>query len=122
MRALDYLWLIPALPFLGAAVNGLLVRNRQKSLATAIGVGAPGLSLGLALACLVEFLARPEHAPFEQLLYPWTAGALKINIAFLLDPLSAIMLFVVTFVGFLIHVYSVGYMAHEEGYRRYFSY
>ena len=122
MRALDYLWLIPALPFLGAAVNGLLVRNRQKSLATAIGVGAPGLSLGLALACLIEFLARPEHAPFEQLLYPWTAGALKIDIAFLLDPLSAIMLFVVTFVGFLIHVYSVGYMAHEEGYRRYFSY
>ena len=60
MRALDYLWLIPALPFLGAAVNGLLVRNRQKSLATAIGVGAPGLSLGLALACLIEFLARPR--------------------------------------------------------------
>ncbi len=60
--------------------------------------------------------------PFEQLLYPWTAGALKIDIAFLLDPLSAVMLFVVTFVGFLIHVYSVGYMAHEEGYRRYFAY
>ena len=122
MRALDYLWLIPALPFLGAAVNGLLVRNRQKSLATAIGVGAPGLSLLVALACLAEFLARPGHVPFEQLLYPWTAGALKIDVAFLLDPLSAIMLFVVTFVGFLIHVYSVGYMAHEEGYRRYFAY
>ena len=122
MRALDYLWLIPALPFLGAAVNGLLVRNRQKSLATAIGVGAPGLSLLVALACLAEFLMRPGHAPFEQLLYPWTAGALKIDIAFLLDPLSAVMLFVVTFVGFLIHVYSVGYMAHEEGYRRYFAY
>ncbi len=122
MRALDYLWLIPALPFLGAAVNGLLVRNRHKSLATAIGVGAPGLSLLVALACLAEFLARPGHAPYEQLLYPWTAGALKIDIAFLLDPLSAVMLFVVTFVGFLIHVYSVGYMAHEEGYRRYFSY
>ncbi len=122
MSALDYLWLIPALPFLGAAVNGLLVRNRHKPLATAIGVGAPGLSLVLALACLVEFLARPGHAPFEQVLYPWTAGALRIDIAFLLDPLSAVMLFVVTFVGFLIHVYSVGYMAHEEGYRRYFAY
>ena len=56
------------------------------------------------------------------MLYPWTAGALKIDVAFLLDPLSAVMLFVVTFVGFLIHVYSVGYMAHEEGYRRYFAY
>ncbi|MEO8198616.1 MAG: hypothetical protein ABI689_18025, partial [Thermoanaerobaculia bacterium] len=87
MRALDYLWLIPALPFLGAAVNGLLVRNRHKSLATAIGVGAPGLSLLVALGCLAEFLVRPGYAPFEQLLYPWTAGALKIDIAFLLDPL-----------------------------------
>jgi len=122
MSALDYLWLVPALPFLGAAVNGLLVRNRHKSLATAIGVGAPGLSLLVALACLAEFLARPGHAPFEQLLYPWTAGALSIDVAFLLDPLSAVMLFVVTFVGFVIHVYSVGYMAHEEGYRRFFAY
>ncbi|MEO8276935.1 MAG: NADH-quinone oxidoreductase subunit L [Thermoanaerobaculia bacterium] len=122
MSALDYLWLIPALPLAGAAVNGLLVKNRQKALATAIGVGAPGLSLAVALACLVEFLARPGHAAFELLLYPWTAGALQIDIAFLLDPLSAVMLFVVTFVGFLIHVYSVGYMAHEEGYRRYFAY
>jgi NADH-quinone oxidoreductase subunit L len=122
MSALDYLWLIPALPFLGAAVNGLLVRNRHKALATAIGVGAPGLSLLVALACLAEFLARPGYAPFEQLLYPWTTGSLTIDIAFLLDPLSAVMVFVVTVVGFLIHVYSVGYMAHEAGYRRYFSY
>ncbi len=122
MSALDYLWLVPALPLLGAAVNGLLVRNRHKSLATAIGIGAPGLSLLVALACLAEFLARPGHAAFEQVLYPWTAGALRIDVAFLLDPLSAIMLFVVTFVGFVIHVYSVGYMGREEGYRRFFAY
>ena len=122
MSLLPYLWLVPALPFLGAAVNGLLVRNRHKGLATAIGVGAPGLSLFVALACLWEFLHRPGHAPFELLLYPWTAGDLAVDFAFLLDPLSAVMLFVVTFVGFWIHVYSAGYMAREPGYRRYFAY
>ncbi|MGE0639178.1 MAG: NADH-quinone oxidoreductase subunit L [Thermoanaerobaculia bacterium] len=122
MTFLPYLWLVPALPLLGAALNGLLVRNRQKGLATAVGIGAPGLSLIVALGCLWEFLHRPGHEPFELLLYPWTAGDLRIDIAFLLDPLSAVMLFVVTFVGFWIHVYSVGYMGHEEGYRRYFAY
>jgi NADH-quinone oxidoreductase subunit L len=122
MSFLPYLWLVPALPFLGAAVNGLLVKNRQKTLATAIGVGAPGVSLLVALGCLWEFLQRPGHAAFELVAFPWSVGDLAIDIAFLLDPLSAVMLFVVTFVGFWIHVYSAGYMGHEPGYRRYFAY
>src|SRR4029078_4657365 len=60
--------------------------------------------------------------PFEQLLYSWTTGDLSIDVSFLLDPLWAVIRFVVTCVGFWIHVYSVGYMGHEEGYRRYFAY
>ncbi len=122
MRALDYLWLVPLLPFLGAALNGIAVRDRQKSLVTAIGVGIPGISLAIALACLWEFVAHSGHEAYEQVLYAWTVGDLQLDVAFLLDPLSAAMLFVVTFVGFWIHVYSVGYMGHEEGYRRYFAY
>ncbi len=59
---------------------------------------------------------------FEKIYYGWTAGPLAIDVGFLLDRLSAVMLFVVTFVGFLIHVYSVGYMGHDAGYRRYFAY
>jgi NADH-quinone oxidoreductase subunit L len=115
------LWLIPLLPFLGAALNAALGRRPAKALVTAINVGAPGASLVLALIALFEYLkVSPE--PFEQVMYAWTAGALRLDVAFLLDPLSAVMLFVVTFVGFLIHVYSVGYMSHEEGYRRYFAY
>jgi NADH-quinone oxidoreductase subunit L len=120
---LDLLWLIPILPLAGAAVNGLLGRRFPKALVTAVGVGAPLLSLLVALGCLWEWTqgSFPNDA-HNQVLYAWTAGDLSIPVAFLLDHLSAVMLFIVTFVGFLIHVYSAGYMAHEEGYRRYFAY
>ena len=114
---LELLWLIPLLPLASAALNGLLGRRPPKALVTALGLGGPFLSLVLALLCLLELDGR-----FEQSLYAWTAGPLKIDVGFLLDPLSAVMLFVVTFVGFLIHVYSAGYMGHDPGYRRYFAY
>jgi len=114
---LELLWLIPLLPLASAALNGLLGRRPPKALVTVLGLGGPFLSLVLALLCLLELDGR-----FEQSLYAWTAGPLKIDVGFLLDPLSAVMLFVVTFVGFLIHVYSAGYMGHDPGYRRYFAY
>ena len=120
---LDLLWLIPILPFLGAAVNGLLGSRFPKPLVTAVGLGAPLASLAIALGALWQFThGGAVDGHFEQVLYAWTAGPLPIDIGFLLDPLSAVMLFIVTFVGFLIHVYSAGYMGHEAGYRRYFAY
>jgi NADH-quinone oxidoreductase subunit L len=120
---LQLLWLIPILPFAGAAINGLLGARFPKALVTAVALGAPLASLVIALGCLWNYAqgSFPNQA-FEQTLYAWTSGNLAIPVAFLLDRLSAVMLFIVTFVGFLIHVYSVGYMAHEEGYRRYFAY
>jgi NADH-quinone oxidoreductase subunit L len=118
---LELLWLIPILPFAGAAINGLLGKWFPKWLVTAVALAAPGASLVIALGCLLEF-SRGSALAYEQTLYAWTAGDLNIPVAFLLDHLSAVMLFIVTFVGFLIHVYSAGYMAHEEGYRRYFAY
>jgi NADH-quinone oxidoreductase subunit L len=118
---LDLIWLIPILPLAGAALNGLLGRRPPKALVTAIGVGAPLLSLLLALACLFEYSGSGQ-AFIEKTYYAWTAGPLTIDVGFLLDRLSSVMLFVVTFVGFLIHVYSVGYMGHDPGYRRYFAY
>ena len=120
MGAADLLWVIVALPFAGAAANGFLATNRRKALVTAIGVGAPGLALVAALVTLWRFLG--DSRPVEQVLYAWTVGPLPIDVGFRLDALSAVMLFVVTFVGFWIHVYSVGYMGHEAGYRRYFTY
>ena len=120
MHFLDYLWLIPVLPLLGAALNALLGPRAPKWLTTSVALLAPGSSLAIALGALWEFAQNPE--PVRNLLYQWTAGELSIDIAFMLDSLSSVMLFVVTFVGFLIHVYSVGYMAHEKGYQRYFVY
>src|SRR5262245_46893247 len=119
----ELLWLIPVLPLLGAAVNGLLGWRFPKSLVTAVAIGAPLASLLLALGCLLDYAQGGcLNGLCERTLYAWTTGDLSIPIAFQLDSLSAVMLFVVTFVGFLIHVYSIGYMGHEEGYRRYFSY
>ncbi|MBZ0089846.1 MAG: NADH-quinone oxidoreductase subunit L, partial [Thermoanaerobaculia bacterium] len=114
--------MIPVLPLLGAAVNGLVVRNSQKRLATLVGLGAPGLSLAIALAVIWQYVTAGHGEVFTQTVYKWTTGDLAIDVAFRLDSLSAVMLFVVTFVGFVIHVYSVGYMGHDPGYRRFFSF
>src|SRR5689334_17235818 len=119
---LEYIWLIPLLPLATAALNGLLGRRPPKALVTLLGVGGPLLSLIVALGCLLQFRGIPGVEVFERSYWAWTAGPLKIDVGFLLDPLSAVMLFVVTFVGFLIHVYSAGYMGHDPGYRRYFAY
>ena len=113
------LWLIPLLPLAGAALNGALGGRAPKPLVTLIGVGAPGLSLALAAGVLFRYAAIYPHA-LEQTLYAWTAGPLRIDVAFLLDPLSAVMLAIVNFVGFLIHVYTFGYIAHEDWSRTYF--
>ena len=118
---LELLWLIPILPFAGAAINGLLGKWFPKWLVTTVALAAPGASLVIALLCLQEF-SQGTALAYEQTLYAWTTGDLSIPVGFLLDHLSAVMLFIVTFVGFLIHVYSAGYMGHEEGYRRYFAY
>ena len=122
MNALQLLWLIPLLPLAGAALNAALGPRMPKSVTTAVALGAPGLSLAIALGAIWQYIRTLAPEPFEQVLYAWTADELQIDVAFLLDPLSSVMLFVVTFVGFLIHVYSVGYMHHEEGYQRYFAY
>ena len=122
VNALDMTWLIVLLPFAGAALNGLLGPRVPKKVTTGVALGAPGLSALLAILAIVEYVRGAAPEPFEQKLWAWTAGPLDIDVAFLLDPLSSVMLFVVTFVGFWIHVYSVGYMSHETGYQRYFVY
>jgi NADH-quinone oxidoreductase subunit L len=121
MDPYSLLWLIPLLPFVGAALNGLLGPRAPRAATNLVALGAPGLSLLLALAAIVRFLGG-DGAPVQQTVYAWTVGPAAIDISFLLDPLSAVMLFIVTFVGFLIHLYSVGYMSHEKGYQRYFVY
>ncbi len=122
MEARDLLWLIPALPLLGAALNGVLGPRAPRSATTAVALGAPFLSLLVALVCLYQYVTGIHPGAVEQRLYAWSVGPLTVDVAFLLDALSAVMLFIVTFIGFLIHVYSAGYMSHEKGYQRYFVY
>ena len=131
---LDHIWLIPLLPALGAAFQLFFGRKVSNRVVSLVSVGLPGLSFAWALGCFYELLGQPQHT-FTKTLYSWLpAGAFHLsngqmaphpfnaNVGFLLDPLSAVMLLVVTGVGFVIHVYSIGYMGHEGGYYRFFGY
>jgi NADH-quinone oxidoreductase subunit L len=122
---LGSLWLIPILCLAGAVVNLLLGAVRApKPVVTAVGVGSVGAATVAAYLALLEYLQQP-YSEIVEPYFTWiSAGEISVNASLLLDPLSAVMTAFVTFVGFLIHVYSVGYMHGEtdEGYARYFAY
>ena len=119
------LWLIPALPLAGFLACGLLGKRLGKSFVTVAGVGSVGLATAAAYARLVPFFFGDHSARVERISGWISAGGFSADLSLRLDPLSAVMVSFVTFVGFLIHVYSVGYMRHDEteaGYARYFAY
>src|SRR5512146_1564250 len=117
-----HLWIIPLLPALGAALNGLLGRRFSKTVVNTIALGSTGLSFLWALRVVAGFLAGGSQ-PISETYTVWIrSGIFTANYGFYLDQLSMVMLLVATGVGFLIHIYSVGYMAHEGGYYRFFSY
>jgi NADH-quinone oxidoreductase subunit L len=116
-----WLFLIPLLPGLGALVNGVLVNRLSKDLVTAIAVGSVLTSFVIALISFITLHTGGE--PIKQVLYSWMAsGRISLDVSFTMDGLSGLMTLVVTGVGLLIHIYSVGYMAHDESYSRYFTY
>ena len=122
-----HLWLIPLLPLLGFVLNSILGRTLPKWLVTTIGLLAPLGALAVVLNAarsLVGLGAGLAALPYvETCPNPWIAlGSLRIDFALALDQLTLVMLLVVTGVGFLIHVYSAGYMKDDPGYARYFSY
>ena len=117
-----HLWLIPVLPFVGFLLNGLLGRRLPNAVVSAIALLFTAAPLAMVLNIALHFssLTLPH---IEWFTTPWIAtGTFRADFDFLLDPLSLVMLLIVTGVGFLIHIYSIGYMAHEEGYWRYFAY
>jgi len=117
-----HLWLIPLLPFAGFLFNGTLGRKLPKAFVTAIALLAPLASFAVVLNA-VRSGTGSLVLPHVETHGTWiNAGLLHIDFSFVLDQLSLIMLLVVTGVGFLIHIYSAGYMAHEDGYWRYFAY
>src|SRR6202051_3602685 len=121
------LWLIPLLPLAGFAVNGLLGRRMSKTAINAVAVGSVLLSFLWVLKTLSVLGVFGGGTPLEQAYvehyFTWIqSGMLNIGVDFAVDRLTTVMLLIVTGVGFLIHVYAVGYMAHEGGYYRFFAY
>jgi len=124
MDTLNLLWLVPTLPLLGAILNGLGAGKLPRPIVSAIGVGSVGLAFAIAVSSVRTLFQVPsEERFFLQTLFSWIdSGDLSVAVRLGLDPLSAVMMLVVTGVGFLIHVYSTGYMSHEKSYGRYFAY
>ena len=120
----DYLWLIIALPALGAAVILVLGERRTHGWAHLLGTATVAGSFLLSLVAFFGLLGRDEaERSIGQHLYTWfEAGAFQVDAALLYDPLSALFLLLITGVGMLIHVYSIGYMAHDERRSRFFGY
>ncbi len=120
MNGTLHLWLIPLLPFVGFLINGLFGSRLPKPLVSAIALLFPLGSLVVVAKAIANATSLPyvEHCPVG-----WIhVGSFNVGFDFAFDQLTMVMLAVVTGVGFLIHIYSVGYMKHEEGYWRYFAY
>ncbi len=119
------LWLIPLLPFLGFAINGLFGKRFSNTIVNVVAVGSVLLSflwVVKSLNALGAFSGGLEETHIEHY-YTWfQSGSLNIGVDFAVDRLTAIMLMIVTGIGTLIHIYATGYMSHEGGYYRFFSY
>jgi NADH-quinone oxidoreductase subunit L len=116
---------IALLPLLGFVINGVtaFVAPRLKIIPTVIGPGVVGLAFVLALINFFRMLGADLHEPHIQPYWQWMlAGSLTVDAAFQLDQLSMLMTLIITGVGALIHVFSVGYMHEDPGYARYFAY
>jgi NADH-quinone oxidoreductase subunit L len=115
------LWVIPLLPLAGAAINGLLGRRFSNKVVSFVALFFTAASFGWALWATVQWWSHTE--PYIQNFGDWIwAGNFHAPFGFYLDRLSTVMVLVVTGIGFLIHIYSIGYMSHEGGYYRFFAY
>jgi len=119
----ELLWLVPTLPLAGFLVLTLAGGRLSRNGIAVIGAGSVGLSALLSIMIGVSLINMPAAGRFyTQTLWTWMqAAGLRSDIALFLDPLSMVMIFVITVVGFLIHLYSVEYMREEEGYSRFFA-
>ncbi len=138
---LNYIWLIPTLPLLGSALIGLLGlvtltstgKKLSRGVVSAIALTAAGLAFVLSLILTYQLFVIEQKELFSVDVFTWLSGGtlpladggravFSVPWGYQLDPLSAVMLLVVTGVGFLIHIYSTGYMWDDSGYYRFFSY
>ena len=119
---IDLVWLVPLIPLLGFVINGLGRNSLSKGLIGFIGSSVILISFAISVAIFFT-LSGDANKSHEVFLFDWiSAGSLHIPLSFLIDPLSSIMLLIITGVGFLIHVYSIGYMHDDDGFGKFFSY
>src|SRR5258708_33977924 len=120
----ELLWLIPTSPFAGALILVLAGSKLPRSVAALIGAGSVGLSALITILAGIDFLSTsPAATSFDQVEWAWISiGAFTPNFAFHLDALSLVFIFVITFVGFLIHIYSVEFMMEDDGVEPFFAY
>jgi NADH-quinone oxidoreductase subunit L len=121
---ISLLWLIPALPFASALVLMLFGSRFSRRATAVVGVGSIGLSALITILIAVGFFSAPPSGnSYTQVLWTWiNVAGFEPQIGLYLDALSLVMVLVVTFVGFLIHVYSAEFMMEDEGYSRFFAY
>jgi NADH-quinone oxidoreductase subunit L len=122
---MNLVWLVPALPLLGFLLNGALAltKSRTKALVSVFGVGSLLASFAVAVLVVRALAQAHPEAPVVFQYWSWIpVGHLQVSYALQVDALSAVMMLVVTGVGSLIHIFSVGYMHEDEGYARYFAY
>lgn len=121
---LDLIGFVLLFPLAGTVINGFLGKKLNKSIVGIVGCTAIGLSFIVSFFVFIDLLKlAPEHRVFEKDYFTWIgSGAFEAIAGLQVDPLSVIMILVVSGVGFLIHVYSVGYMHDDDGFYRYFTY
>ena len=114
-----YLWLIPALPILAAGI-GALLKQGQRRIAAGLAIASMSVSFVLAVVAFAHLLLEPARLFLN---FPWMQfGSEWVKLGWVLDPLAAVMLVMVTFVGLLIFIYSVAYMHHDENFTRFFCF
>lgn len=119
---LDVIWLIPLLPFIGSFILITMGRKLSHALISTIGAGSVGVAALITIIAGFNFISSGTGV-VDQSLWQWIdTGGLTVSFAFHLDALSLVFLFVITFVGFLIHVFSTEFMEEDEGFARYFAY
>ncbi len=124
MSFVDLAFLVPLFPLIGAIINGFFGLKIGKDRVSWVACAGPVLSFVVTLILLVSIFFHPEGTPYpEQTLFTWmAAGDFVVDFGFQIDPLSLVMMMVVTGVGSIIHIYSIGYMYEEYSYYRYFAY
>jgi NADH-quinone oxidoreductase subunit L len=124
MSFVNLAFLVPLFPLIGSIINGFFGLKIGKDRVSWVACAGPVMSFAVTLVLLVSTFFHPEGTPYpEQSLFTWiAAGDLTVDFGFQIDPLSLVMMMVVTGVGSIIHIYSIGYMYEEYSYYRYFAY